>query len=111
METETDPRDLALHEAFVTWLAEPLDEFYTGQLAEAFLSASTNARELMDRAMHTPSNAWVRVRSPSTTFTEMRSVSPVNSRFRVHCCTRLALRLNAFLRSAVTFTCPPAAVV
>jgi hypothetical protein len=30
-------RELALHEAFVTWLAEPLDEFYTGQLAKAFL--------------------------------------------------------------------------
>ena len=26
--------------------------------------------------MQTPSNAWVRVRSPSTTFTETRSVSP-----------------------------------
>ena len=26
--------------------------------------------------MHTPSNAWVRVRSPSTTFTATRTVSP-----------------------------------
>ena len=26
--------------------------------------------------MHTPSNAWVRVRSPSTTLTDTRSVSP-----------------------------------
>ena len=26
--------------------------------------------------MHTPSKAWVRVRSPSTTFTATRTVSP-----------------------------------
>src|ERR1700723_985127 len=31
---------------------------------------------LLERAMHTPSNAWVRVRSPSTTLTATRTVSP-----------------------------------
>lgn len=51
MDNETEPRDLALHEAFVTWLAEPLDEFYTGQLVKAYANASTNARELIDRAV------------------------------------------------------------
>jgi len=51
MDNETGPRDLALYEAFVTWLAKPLNEFYTGQLAKAFLSASTRARELMNHAL------------------------------------------------------------
>lgn len=51
MKNETEPRDLALYETFVTWLSEPQDEFWTGQLARAFLHASTNARRVMDRAL------------------------------------------------------------
>lgn len=52
METDTEPRDLALHEAFVAWLARRLEiEWSTDQLVKAYANASLDARALVDASL------------------------------------------------------------
>jgi hypothetical protein len=43
--------DVELYEAFIEWLTKPLDKDYTNHLADAYLHASTRARNLITTAI------------------------------------------------------------